>query len=582
MRNLFKLLVWFIIWPLLIIPKLWRIRFIGKLLAIVWSLIVGFVSLSILIVAQLPVSQQSVGLPRVTTPVVNALAAPQNEASPTPAEIAPATVVATLPPIKTPTEQPSNTATLPPTDILGDTATPQPTVPPPATATPLPSAAPTIAATATATPPVANAETAQVSRVIDGDTIEVLIAGTAHRVRYIGIDTPEQGQPGYQAASAANWELVAEQRVYLVKEISDTDRYGRLLRQVYLADGRWVNGELAAQGWTQPVRYPPDILKATELEALTLEAAQAQRGFWSGASAYDGAMSYALSQQPGSLRKGPGTDFEISGNIPTNTPLTIFGRNEAGDWVQVRLPDRTGGWMEVSNLRVNVAVASIPVPNDLPKPVVVAPLMPTANRDANLRAGPGTDYTVIGGTRSGDALQIVGKNSDGSWYKLSNDAWIAASLVNNPPTDLAVASAPPPSATATPVPVVAVPQAQEAVQPAVQAPAPSGSAKVIIQWVNYDGQVYRVESDEFAVIANVGNASVNIGGWLLNAGDNGQNFVFPSYDLAPGQSVRVYTDENHPDSGGFSFGSGKAIWNNKGDCGVLYDQARNEVAEYCY
>lgn len=238
--------------------------------------------------------------------------------------------------------------------------------------------------------------------------------------------------------------------------------------------------------------------------------------------------------------------------------------------------------MSAADLHVNVPIALIAVPDDLPKPIVVVPAGPTTNRDANLRAGPGTEYAVIGGTRSGDILQIVGKNSDGTWYKLNNDAWIAASLVNNPPTDLAVVSAPPPPATATPVPVVVATQAQESMQPTAQAPAPSGSAKVIIQWVNYDGEVYRVESDEFAVIANVGNASINIGGWLLNAGDNGQNFVFPGYDLAPGQSVRVYTNESHSDSGGFSFGSGKAIWNNDGDCGSLYDQAGNQVSEYCY
>lgn len=94
---------------------------------------------------------------------------------------------------------------------------------------------------------------------------------------------------------------------------------------------------------------------------------------------------------------------------------------------------------------------------------------------------------------------------------------------------------------------------------------------MVIQTIYYDGQVYRVESDEYVVIANLGTAPINLGGWRINAGDPGQDFYFPSVELAPSQSVRVYTNEQHPDSGGFSFGRGQAIWNNKGDCGYLFD-----------
>ena len=49
---------------------------------------------------------------------------------------------------------------------------------------------------------------------------------------------------------------------------------------------------------------------------------------------------------------------------------------------------------------------------------------------------------------------------------------------------------------------------------------------------------------------------------MLDADDGGPSFVFPAYTLHGGYSVRVYTDEVHPDFGGFTFGSGTAIWNN--------------------
>jgi hypothetical protein len=105
---------------------------------------------------------------------------------------------------------------------------------------------------------------------------------------------------------------------------------------------------------------------------------------------------------------------------------------------------------------------------------------------------------------------------------------------------------------------------------------------VIIKFIFYDGVVPRVESDEYAEIANTGNAPVNMGGWRLKAGGPGQDFVLPDFELQPGQSCRVYTNEIHPESCGFSFGWGRAIWNNKGDCGRLYDTSGEEVFEYCY
>ena len=104
----------------------------------------------------------------------------------------------------------------------------------------------------------------------------------------------------------------------------------------------------------------------------------------------------------------------------------------------------------------------------------------------------------------------------------------------------------------------------------------------MISHIFYDGQVSSVESDEYAFITNQGGSPVNLGGWHLNAGDAGQDFWFPAYELAPGQSCRVYTNEVHPETCVFSFDYGRAIWNNGGECGYLYDQSGNEVSRYCY
>jgi hypothetical protein len=97
-----------------------------------------------------------------------------------------------------------------------------------------------------------------VVQVVDGDTIEVEMDGRRHTVRYIGIDTPEVADPRRpvmcygEEASRRNRQLVEGRTVLLEKNVSETDRYGRLLRYVW-ADGVFVNAALVRrdmQGFT--------------------------------------------------------------------------------------------------------------------------------------------------------------------------------------------------------------------------------------------------------------------------------------------------------------------------------------------
>lgn len=105
---------------------------------------------------------------------------------------------------------------------------------------------------------------------------------------------------------------------------------------------------------------------------------------------------------------------------------------------------------------------------------------------------------------------------------------------------------------------------------------------ITITDIFYDGEEGRSEPDEYAVIKNTGNSAVNLGGWRLNAGAEGQDFYFPDHTIAPGEVCRVYTNEDHLESCGFSFRSGQAVWANSGDCGYLYNKAGEEVSSYCY
>ena len=129
-------------------------------------------------------------------------------------------------------------------------------------------------------------ETARVVEIVDGDTIHVELRGQVYRLRYIGINSPEMdttdGKPEPYAVEAteANRRLVEGQTVTLEKDISDTDRYGRLLRYVYVGN-ILVNVELVRLGLAWAKTYPPDTRLQAEIIAAEKQAREAHRGLWS-------------------------------------------------------------------------------------------------------------------------------------------------------------------------------------------------------------------------------------------------------------------------------------------------------------
>lgn len=134
----------------------------------------------------------------------------------------------------------------------------------------------------------ADAGTAEVTRVVDGDTVRVTIGGAEERVRLIGIDTPEtHGRGGLRECFGAEatrrmTELVPPgTRVRLVRDVEARDRYDRLLAYVYrAADGLFVNLAMAREGFATTLTYPPNVAHAEELLAAVRAAREARRGLW--------------------------------------------------------------------------------------------------------------------------------------------------------------------------------------------------------------------------------------------------------------------------------------------------------------
>lgn len=130
------------------------------------------------------------------------------------------------------------------------------------------------------TPP----QTGIVVKVVDGDTIHVKLNsdGITYSVRYIGIDTPEstiQHEPFGKEASEKNAELVAGKTVTLFKDVSETDKYDRLLRYVF-TDAVFVNYELVKLGYANAATYPPDVACADYFHEAESYARDLLLGLW--------------------------------------------------------------------------------------------------------------------------------------------------------------------------------------------------------------------------------------------------------------------------------------------------------------
>ena len=115
-----------------------------------------------------------------------------------------------------------------------------------------------------------------ITRVIDGDTVAL---SNGDRVRYIGVDTPERGEPLYKEATDFNRNLVESREVRLTRDISERDRYGRLLRYVYV-DDILVNAELVREGYAREFEYKPDVRFRDCFVALEKEPKKQKRGIW--------------------------------------------------------------------------------------------------------------------------------------------------------------------------------------------------------------------------------------------------------------------------------------------------------------
>ncbi|MDP9353906.1 MAG: thermonuclease family protein [Chloroflexota bacterium] len=153
-------------------------------------------------------------------------------------------------------------------------------------------------------------ERAKVVSVVDGDTIKVeRESGQVKTVRLLLIDTPETRDPndpvecyGAEATKRTKTMLPKGRTVYLEKDVSDTDRYKRLLRYVWFKgakDGKayLANELLVKEGYAALSTYPPDVARVEQIRDAEREARTEERGLWAACGGIDTPLAAAPAPQ---------------------------------------------------------------------------------------------------------------------------------------------------------------------------------------------------------------------------------------------------------------------------------------------
>jgi micrococcal nuclease len=134
-------------------------------------------------------------------------------------------------------------------------------------------------------------EEATVARVVDGDTIETT---DGRKVRFVGVNTPEsttKKEPFGKEASDYTTSKLNGKKIWMQTDVSDTDRYGRQLRIIWLAiptddmneseiRSKMFNADLVLNGFAEPSTFPPDVKYSEYFVKFAREARESGTGLW--------------------------------------------------------------------------------------------------------------------------------------------------------------------------------------------------------------------------------------------------------------------------------------------------------------
>ena len=238
---------------------------------------------------------------------------------------------------------------------------------------------------------------AQVARVLNGDTLEVLIQGRAEVVRLLGVNAPTTLQQpmcfGLEASSYVQEKITqAKRHVWLERDVSDTDSNGHLLRYIWLdlpGGKHMLNEELLLGGYAKSAISPPDTRYEDRFLTVEHDARTAKRGLWGACDAFGASLptqaplpstalpattspQQTLPTQAASPTVQPGPTFVLP---PTRTPLTTHQLSSQLPPTTVR-PASTPTVVPTA-LRTATAVTTAPTRIPIPSPTELPTTLPT-------------------------------------------------------------------------------------------------------------------------------------------------------------------------------------------------------------
>lgn len=124
-------------------------------------------------------------------------------------------------------------------------------------------------------------EVAMITRIVDGDTY---VTDSGDKIRLIGVNTPEiSGKAQYYGREATEFskKLLDNQTVYMFRDVSNTDKYGRLLRYLFIQnDPVMFNETLLKEGYANTMTIPPNVMFADKFVKLERESRLNNKGLW--------------------------------------------------------------------------------------------------------------------------------------------------------------------------------------------------------------------------------------------------------------------------------------------------------------
>ncbi len=193
--------------------------------------------------------------------------------------------------------------------------------------------------------------------------------------------------------------------------------------------GSYVCGDLGYDSECPKVAEPvPAATAPVAVEQQTPVAVEQQTPVQPETTVVNIAVKAGTVNKNANLRSGPGTNFGVVGTATKGQTFNIVGKNDNGTWYKLD----SGQW--IANFLINMestapTATAMPAAPQSQQPATDHKKV-TVLKNANLRAGQGTSFAIVGHAKVGQVLEVIGQNANGTWYQLTNECWIAAFLVS--------------------------------------------------------------------------------------------------------------------------------------------------------